>query len=140
MKADEELDLVSFVTLQDGDDLIVSFAIAAEEPGEIISLILLRTPKYEALLPADERGVSVSLESFPEDDERDNLRRLAMTGSVVAIGTTRTQYDLDVSDVERRELLEAQRILKKMNFDRCFILDLAQDGSRTIDPILKHTV
>lgn len=30
MKADEELDMVSFVTLQDDDDLIVSFAIADE--------------------------------------------------------------------------------------------------------------
>ena len=125
MKADEELDMVSFVTLQDGDDLIVSFAIADEEPGEIISLILLRTPKYEALLPADERGISVSHESFQDDDDRDRLRRLTMTGSVVTIETTRTQYALDVSDVDRRELLEAQRILKKMNFDRCFILDLA---------------
>ena len=125
MKADEELDMVSFVTLQDGDDLIVSFAIADEEPGEIISLILLRTPKYEALLPADERGVSVSHESFPEEDDRERLRRLRMTGSVVTIETTRTQYDLDVSDVERRELVEAQRILKKMNFDQSFILELA---------------
>ncbi|OFW18761.1 MAG: hypothetical protein A3H97_04290 [Acidobacteria bacterium RIFCSPLOWO2_02_FULL_65_29] len=69
MKGDEELDVVSFVTLQDGDDLIVSFAIADEEPGEIMSLILLRTPKYEALLPADERGVSVSHESLPENED-----------------------------------------------------------------------
>jgi hypothetical protein len=117
--------IASFVTLQDGDDLIVSFAIADEEPGEIISLILLRTPKYEALLPADERGVSVSHESFPDDDDRDRLRRLKMTESAVTIETTRTQYDLDVSDVERRDLVEAQRILKKMNFDRSFILELA---------------
>jgi len=124
MKADDELDVVSFVTLQDGDDLIVSFAIADEEPGEIISLILLRTPKYEDLLPADERGVSVSHEAFPEDDDRDRLRRLKMSGSVVTVETTRAQYDLDVSDVDRRELLEVQRILKKMNFDRCFILEL----------------
>ena len=124
MKADEELDVVSFVTLQDGDDLIVSFAIADEEPGEVISLILLRTPKYEALLPADERGVSVSHEAFPEDDDRDRLRRLTMTGSVVTVETTRAQYDLDVSDVDRRELLEAQRILTKMNFDQCFVLKL----------------
>ena len=65
MKVDEDLDVVSFVTLEDGVDLIVSFAIADEEPGEIVSLILLRTPKYEALLPADERGVTVSHESFP---------------------------------------------------------------------------
>ena len=46
MKADEKRDIVSFLTLQDGVDLIVSFAIADEEPGEIISLILVRTPKY----------------------------------------------------------------------------------------------
>jgi hypothetical protein len=124
MKADEELDVVSFVTLQDSDDLIVSFAIADEEPGEIISLILLRTPKYDALLPADERGVSVSHEAFSEDDDRDRLRRLKMSRSVVTVETIRAQYDLDVSDVDRRELLEAQRILKKMNFDQCFILEL----------------
>ena len=124
MKADEELDVVSFVTLQDGDDLIVSFAIADEEPDEIISLILLRTPKYEALLPADERGVSVSHESFPEEDDRDRLRRLTMSGSVATIETIRTQYNLDVSDVDRRDLLEAERILRKMNFDQCFILEL----------------
>jgi hypothetical protein len=76
VKADEELDIVSFITVQQGDDLIVSFAIADEEPGEIVSLILLRTPKYEFILPADERGVSVSHESFPEDDDRDRLRRI----------------------------------------------------------------
>ena len=81
-------------------------------------------PKYEALLPPDERGVSVSHESLPEDDDRDHLRRLKMTRSVVTIETTRTQYDLDVADVNRGELLEAQRILKKMNFDQCFILEL----------------
>jgi hypothetical protein len=123
--ADDELDVVSLVTLQDGDDLIVSFAIADEEPGEIISLILLRTPKYEVLLPAAERGVSVSYdEAFPDDDDHDRLRRLKMSGSVVTVETTRAQFHLDVSDVDRRELLAAQRILKKMNFDRCFILEL----------------
>ena len=125
MKADEELEVVSFLTLQDGDDLIVSFAIADEDPGEIVSLIRLRTPKYEPLSGAYERGVSVSHESFPEDDERDRLRRLTITGSVITIETMRTQYNLDVSDVNRRELLEAQRILKKMNCDQCFVLELA---------------
>jgi hypothetical protein len=124
MKADEELDVVSFVTHKDGDDLILSFAIADEEPGEVISLTLVRTPKYEALLPVDERGVSVSHESFPEDDDPDLLRRLTMTGPVVTIETTRAKYNLDLSDVDRRELREARRILTKMNFDQCFILEL----------------
>ena len=124
MKADEELDIVSFITVEQGDDLIVSFAIADEEPGEIVSLILLRTPKYEFILSADERGVSVSHESFPEDDDRDRLRRIRVAGPVVTIETTHTQYDLDVSKVDRRELRAARRILKQMNFDHCFVLEL----------------
>src|SRR3970040_1213533 len=53
---------VSFITTEDSDDLIVSFALADDEPGEIVTLMLLRTPKYESLLPEDERGVSVSHE------------------------------------------------------------------------------
>jgi hypothetical protein len=124
VKADEELDVVTFITVQEGDDLIVSFAIAAEEPGEIVSLILLRTPKYESILPADERGVSVSHESFPEDDDRDRLRRITVAGPVVTIETIRTQYSLDVSKVDRHELRAARRILKQMNFDQCFALEL----------------
>jgi len=32
------------------------------------------------------------------------------------------KYELDVSGVDRREWEQAKRILKKMNFDRCFDL------------------
>ena len=59
MSADPSPEVVAFITIEEGDDLIVSFAIADEEPGEIVSLTLLRTPKYEFILPTDER-------SFPE--------------------------------------------------------------------------
>ena len=112
MNADEQLDVVSFITVEEGDDLIVSFAIADEEPDEIVSLILLRTPKYEGILPADERGVSVSHESFPDDDDEDRLRRVSVAGSVVRIETTGARYDLDVSRVDPHELRAARRILK----------------------------
>ncbi len=124
MKAREEPEAVAFVTAEQGDDLIVSFAIADEEPGEIVSLILLRTPKYEFILPADERGVSVSHESFPDDEDRDRLRRIRVAMPVVTIETTRTQYELDVSKVDPRELRAARRILKQMNFDQHFVLEL----------------
>ena len=123
MKAGEEPESVAFITIQEGNDLIVSFAIADEEPGEIVSLILLRTPKYESILPADERGVSVSHESFPDDEDRDRLRRIRVATPVVTIETTHTQYELDVSKVDPRELRAAQRILKQMNFDQCFVLE-----------------
>ena len=47
---------VSFMTVEDDDDLVVSFGLGE---GAATSLTLLRTPKYESLLPPDERGVTV---------------------------------------------------------------------------------
>lgn len=57
------MDTVAFISSELGDDLIVSFAIEGHrDPADIRSLTLIRTPKYEALLPQDDRGVSASLE------------------------------------------------------------------------------
>lgn len=52
--------VVGFITVEASVDLIVSFVIAGEEPDEVVSLILLRTPKFEHVLPPEERGVRVS--------------------------------------------------------------------------------
>lgn len=52
---------VEFITTEQKDDLIVSFAVSAGDfPGDIISLTLLRTPKYEFIFDPNERGISVS--------------------------------------------------------------------------------
>ena len=53
--------MVNFIRTEQGGDLIVSFAVAASGyPADILSLTLLRTPKYEFILEPHERGVSVS--------------------------------------------------------------------------------
>jgi len=57
-----------------GDDLIVSFAVDDETPGEVLSVILVRTPKFEHLLEPAERGVRVSHERYPDADD-EYLRR-----------------------------------------------------------------
>jgi len=44
--------------------------------------------------------------------------------SLLSIETTSALYDLDVSQVDRVELRNARRVLKRMNFDRRFVLDL----------------
>ncbi|MFB0552090.1 MAG: hypothetical protein ACETWQ_02145 [Phycisphaerae bacterium] len=59
----------SFITNEDGDDLIVSFAIPADEFGDVKSLTLLRTLKYEFIMDESERGVNVSFEDFPDDEK-----------------------------------------------------------------------
>jgi hypothetical protein len=125
MNANPTPEVVAFITIEEGDDLIVSFAIAAQEPGEIVSLTLLRTPKYEFMLPTDERGVSVSHESFPAEEEKDGLQRIKLASLVVTIETISTRYELDVSKVDRHEIRSAQRVLERMNFDGRFVLELA---------------
>jgi hypothetical protein len=125
MNADSTPEVVEFITIESGDDLIVSFAIAGTEPGHVISLTLIRTPKFEFVLPEDEKGVSVSHESFPVEEGMERLQRIRVAPPVVSIATTRTRYELDVSKVDRRELRSAQRVLERMNFDHRFVLRLA---------------
>ena len=43
--------LVAFITAQTGDDLVIAFAVCQpDDPTDIESLTILRTPKYEAFL------------------------------------------------------------------------------------------
>jgi hypothetical protein len=87
------------------------------------SLILLRTPKYEFILDDDERGVTVSHDDQPEVED-DLLRRISLTSGVVGIETKYNRYELDVSRVDRKELEKARTILRRMNFDDRFTLEL----------------
>lgn len=117
------MERVAFITTEDGDDLIVSFALSQGEPGEIRSLILLRTLKYEFLLDESERGVSFSDEAYLE--EEDWVRSIEFSHETIRIETQYHDYTLDVSRVEARELKQAERILRKMNFDDAFSLQIA---------------
>ncbi len=123
MRARKNCEAVSFITTEDGDDLLVSFALEDDEPGDIVSLLLLRTPKYESLLPEDERGVTVSHE-VDFDDEEEYLRRINLAAPITTIESTRRRYELDVSRVDRTELKAARRILAQMNFDQRFVLEV----------------
>jgi len=101
---------VEFITTEDDQDLIVSFAIA---PAADRSLTLLRSPQYEALLPEYERGISVSTFD-PKEQERDQLRLVQWSGSSVTVKTERHEYKLDVSAVANEEVAEAKAVLRKM--------------------------
>jgi len=115
------MEYVSFITIQSGDDLIVSFAIPGADPSDVKSLTLLCTPKYEFILDDAERGVNVSYDDFP-DDEDDLLEEVHIEGRGVRITTSHRSYTLDVRDVDRKEIGEAKKILERMNFDSRFKL------------------
>ncbi len=111
----------AFITFGDDFDLIVSFALSVPDPGDVRSLTLLRTPELEIILDDSERGVNVSDDDFP-DDEDDLLEEVGIGEDVVRLVTNHHCYTIDVKDVDDAEKKQMKRILTKMNFDGRFIL------------------
>lgn len=111
---------VPFITAETGDDLIVSFGLG---PHAVTSLTLLRTPKFEHLLPPAERGVSVSDKSSSADAQC-FLVAVRWQGNTVQIESTAKTHTLDVSSVAPDEISEALAVLKQMNFDNRFKIDV----------------
>lgn len=83
----------------------------------------MRTPKYEFILDDAERGVNVSYEDFP-DDEDDYLEEIEVSKDIVKLVTSHHRYTLNVRHVDDDEKKRMERILKKMNFDDRFILKI----------------
>jgi hypothetical protein len=118
------METVAFISTENGDDLIVSFAVIdPADPTEIESLTLLRTPKYEHLLADCERGVSVSFERYVEDDE-ELLEELHFDrkSAVVRLTTSLRTYGLDLRKVDEKEVKAMRNVLSRMNHDGRFRL------------------
>jgi hypothetical protein len=116
----ERQELVAFITVQMGDDLVLSFAVCKpDDPADIESLTILRTPKYEFFLYEWERGASVSFERGRKGEEIVLLREVfyAPDDKCITLRTDRHTYKLDVRKVDPRELSAMCRVLRKMNFD-----------------------
>jgi hypothetical protein len=116
----EQRELVAFITVERGEDLIISFAVCKpDDPTDIESLTILRTPKYEAFLEESERGASVSFDRDLEGDERQLLREVvyAVDDKCITLRTDHHSYKLDVRKVDPSELSAMCRVFRKMNFD-----------------------
>ena len=121
----DDLELVQFVTAEIGDDLILSFFVAKpHDPTHGRSIILMRDKKWEHLIAEWDRGVRVSDEDIPEDEEAENnfLEGIRISNTVVEIETTHRRYKLDLRKVDEPEVQAAKQILKKMNYDKRFKL------------------
>jgi len=112
--------IAHFISIDDAsEDLILSFAIKDVELG-VRSIVLQRAPQYEALLPAEERGVAVSLEGQPFNESPDILKKVTLKDGVVEISTQSVSYRVDISGVDSEEVKTLQPYLEKMNFDGSF--------------------
>jgi len=120
---DEVFEEVSFLSIESGTDLIVSYAITTDEPGDVISLTLLRTPKYEVFLDESEIGVHVSYEKDEEEpDAVETLLSAEIESRTVTLTTYRRRFVLDIAYVGEEDIDQMKRVLKKMNFDGRFRL------------------
>ena len=121
----DDLELVQFMTAEIGDDLILSFFVAKpHDPVHGRSIILMRDKKFEHLVAESDRGVRVSDEDVPENEEAEDnfLEGIRIGNTVAEIETTHRRYKLDLSNVGDPEVRAAKKILKKMNYDKRFKL------------------
>jgi hypothetical protein len=90
------------------------------------SLILLRTLLHEEVPDKDERGVRVSLENDEFDEEdRNVLVEMQIENDKIVIRSTFRKYALDVSGIEREDVEEMIRLVRKQNYDNRFRLRIA---------------
>jgi hypothetical protein len=114
------MDTVSFVSVETtGMDLILSFAVMdPDDPTDIDSLILMRTPVYEPFLEEQERGVRVSFErNDPEEEDLLDEVQWDKDAAIVRLKTQLHTYRLDLRKVDSKSLSAMRKILKKMNYD-----------------------
>ena len=116
---------VQFISLEEDEkDLIVSFAIDDLDLG-IKSLILLRTPFYEHLLAESDKGVNVSFEGdYSEQENYNMLDSISIDINKIIIISSIKNYELDISNVEKKEIEEMVELLNKQNFDNRFSINL----------------
>jgi hypothetical protein len=116
----EQRELVAFITVQTGQDLTVSFAVfQPDDPADVESLTILRTPKYEVIFEEWERGAKVSFDRDLKGDEIVLLREVfyAPDDKCVTLRTDDRTYKLDVRKVDPCELSAMCLVFRKMNFD-----------------------
>jgi hypothetical protein len=118
---------VAFVSLEIGDDLIVSFFVSSsEDPNDGRSITLLRDVKWECLLPDEERGVKVSDEAEVGEEWQDNfLEEIRVAGSTLEFKSVRYGRKLDLTKLSKADRKAMTKVLKKMHFDRRFRLKIA---------------
>ena len=123
----DDLELVAFVSVESGDDFVVSFfVVRADDFTDGRSVILMRDRKWEQLLDQKEKGVKVSDEIFPEDGEFDDnfLEWIRLEKSTIEIKSRRHLHKLDLRRVDPSELRAARKVIKKMNYDQRFKLNV----------------
>jgi hypothetical protein len=94
----------------------VSFAISNNPSEDILSLTLLRSPRYQSSLTPSERGISVSWEK--DEDYHERLLGVEHTKHQVKLYTTKRELILDLSWINGKQINSMRKVIQSMNFDK----------------------
>ncbi len=118
------MEKAEFISIEDSEpDLILSFALSCERVG-VKSLILMRTPLYENMLPTEERGVHATLQGHWHNDQN-MLEKIQVNDSLVKITTTEGMCEVDISAIGKAEYKKMVKFVKRLNFDARFKVKMA---------------
>lgn len=111
------MDIVRFTTIEENDDLVLSFSFDEGTEFGMGGFVIQRTPKYEFVLRPHERGPSIE---WTDADEIITIQDIELSRDVVVIKTHYDVYSFDISRISDEEFKGVIEILKKMNFDNAF--------------------
>lgn len=130
----DDLEPVAFISVESGDDFIVSFfVVRPDDATDGRSVTLIRNRKWEHLLNDAKRGVKVSDEQFPEDEECDEnfLEWIRFGNSTVELKSKRYHHKLDLRRVDASQLRAAKKVIRKMDYDKRFKLNWGLTRARS---------
>jgi hypothetical protein len=114
---------VNFATVEDdGTDLVIGLSLEEGTEFGIDGFCIQRTPKFESFLAPHERGPSVD---WTEEDVRITVKSIELNRQSIKIKTTEKKYAFDLSRINDKEYESIVTILKKMNFDNVFELNIS---------------
>ncbi|HEX2957076.1 MAG TPA: hypothetical protein VHO70_09585 [Chitinispirillaceae bacterium] len=113
------MDRVNFLTIDTGDDLVLSFSFDDNTKYGVDGFGIQRSPKYEFVLEKYERGPSIE---WTDDDVIILLREFSYDRNTVEIIYDGGKEQFDISKIHEKEFERMIVVLKKMNFDNAFRL------------------
>ncbi|MEE4311496.1 MAG: hypothetical protein V2J62_06460 [candidate division KSB1 bacterium] len=115
------MDVVNFITVEDGRDLILSFSFDDGTEFGIDGFTIQRTPDLEYVLQPHEKGASID---WTDDDEIILVTNVELSADVIRIYSRPRNYAFDISGLDEDDRKRIMKILKKMNFDDKFIFEI----------------
>lgn len=111
------MDVVNFITVEDGRDLILSFSFDEGTEFGIDGFMIQRTPDLEYVLHPHEKGASID---WTDDDEIILVTKVELSADVIRIYSRPRNYEFDISELDKDDKKRIVKILNKMNFDDSF--------------------